>query len=107
MGWTRMRRTKAIVWSSASKNGFHPSLERVQYVRMTRKYWGTIDKASEAQKRAAYMETTNDRNESELGTMRQQKRRNPNMSLNTHNARQMYKRNKTSEYLRGLGSRDV
>ncbi|KAJ3845161.1 hypothetical protein F5878DRAFT_571952 [Lentinula raphanica] len=50
----------------------------------------------------AFMEKTNDLNESAFGIYRQSSRRNPTMSITQHNSRQMYKFNQTSTFLHSL-----
>jgi len=61
---------------------------------------GAIDTASAEEKRLAWMPSTNDRNEGMLGTYRVAARRFPNMTLETFNARTMYKQNGTAEYMK-------
>ncbi|KAJ3973309.1 hypothetical protein EV361DRAFT_843701 [Lentinula raphanica] len=58
--------------------------------------------ATEEQIERAYMEKTNDLNESAFGIWRQTNRHNPTLSVKQHNSRQMYKFNRTSEFLRTL-----
>ncbi|KAJ7620634.1 hypothetical protein DFH06DRAFT_1105910 [Mycena polygramma] len=54
----------------------------------------------------AWLESTNDGNESQLGGLRQASRIAPNMSLSYHSALRMYKDNKTSDFLQGLSAHD-
>ncbi|KAJ7813200.1 hypothetical protein B0H14DRAFT_2274982, partial [Mycena olivaceomarginata] len=54
----------------------------------------------------AWLEVTNDGNESHLGILRQAARGAPNMSLAYHSALQMYKTNRTSEYVKTLTDGD-
>ncbi|KAJ6517945.1 hypothetical protein C8R47DRAFT_960123 [Mycena vitilis] len=54
----------------------------------------------------AWLESTNDGNESQLGGLRQAARIAPNMSLSYHSALRMYKDNKTSDFLQGLSAHD-
>lgn len=54
----------------------------------------------------AWLEATNDGNESELGGLRQAARISANMSLSYHSALRMYKDNKTSDYVKGLSAHD-
>ncbi|PBK91256.1 hypothetical protein ARMGADRAFT_932911 [Armillaria gallica] len=61
-----------------------------------------ISKASEENIERAWMESTNDANESAFGIMRWKLRNNPSMSLPQFNARQMYKQNGTSQYQKAL-----
>ncbi|KAK7015364.1 hypothetical protein R3P38DRAFT_3276562 [Favolaschia claudopus] len=78
--------------------------ERVAWKRFSGEYTedGAIAQATDEQMERAQMEKTNDRCESSFGVFRQEAKANPNMSLEVHNARQMFKFNKTSEYLRKL-----
>jgi hypothetical protein len=55
--------------------------------------------ASELQRQNAWVPTTNDHNEGALGAMRVAKRKAPNMTLETHNARKMYKHNNTRAFM--------
>ncbi|KAJ6596414.1 hypothetical protein DFH09DRAFT_905302, partial [Mycena vulgaris] len=66
---------------------------------------GPISKLSPENIERAWLEVTNDGNESELGILRQGVRSTPNMSLAYHNALRMYKANKTSEYVKTLAAR--
>ncbi|KAK7034159.1 hypothetical protein R3P38DRAFT_3351366 [Favolaschia claudopus] len=77
---------------------------RVAWKRFSGEYTedGAIAQATDEQMERAQMEKTNDRCESSFGVFRQEAKANPNMSLEVHNARQMFKFNKTSEYLRKL-----
>ncbi|KAK6981256.1 hypothetical protein R3P38DRAFT_3234525 [Favolaschia claudopus] len=77
---------------------------RVAWIRFSGEYTedGAIAEATEEQMDRAQMEKTNDRCESSFGVFRQEAKANPNMSLEIHNARQMVKFNKASEYLRKL-----
>ncbi|KAJ7576418.1 hypothetical protein C8J56DRAFT_1062124 [Mycena floridula] len=99
------------VWSYAAMPDF-PDLKGLStafligaletWRRFTTEYQkdGTIDLASAAQRRLATMEPTNDRNEGKLGELRVGKRKAPNQSLNSFNAKKMYKCNGTSAHIR-------
>lgn len=63
---------------------------------------GPISKLSAENIERAWLEVTNDGNESELGIYRQGAKLAPNMLLAYHSALQMYKANKTSEYVTTL-----
>ena len=63
---------------------------------------GPIALATPAQKKRAFMESSNDQCEGSFANFRQTARRNPTMSLVQYNARQMYKINRTHEYIRTL-----
>ncbi|KAJ7824394.1 hypothetical protein B0H14DRAFT_2369645, partial [Mycena olivaceomarginata] len=63
---------------------------------------GPISKLSAENIERAWLEVTNDGNESELGIYRQAAKPAPNMSLAYHSALRMYKANKTSEYVTTL-----
>ncbi|KAJ3830598.1 hypothetical protein F5880DRAFT_1468091, partial [Lentinula raphanica] len=63
---------------------------------------GLLSSATSEQIDRAFMEKTNDLNESAFGIYRQASRRNPTMSLVQHNSCQMYKFNQTSTFLRNL-----
>ncbi|KAJ7482106.1 hypothetical protein B0H11DRAFT_1724107 [Mycena galericulata] len=67
---------------------------------------GPISKLSPENIERAWLEVTNDGNESELGILRQSARSSPNMSLAYHSALRMYKANKTSEYVKTLAAAD-
>jgi hypothetical protein len=67
---------------------------------------GPISKLSPENIERAWLEVTNDGNESELGILRQAAKSAPNMSLAYHSALQMYKANKTSEYIKTLPASD-
>ncbi|KAJ7732317.1 hypothetical protein B0H16DRAFT_1328808 [Mycena metata] len=54
----------------------------------------------------AWLEATNDGNESELGILRSAAKSAPNMSLAYHNAMRMYKANKTSAFMLTLSPDD-
>lgn len=60
---------------------------------------GDIALASAEQRQRAWMPTTNDHNEGALGAFRVAKRRAPNMTLETHNARKMSKQNHTDTFI--------
>lgn len=54
------------------------------------------------------MKTTNDNNEGALGETRRASRHAPNMTLNQHNARTMYRKNNTGAFIRScLGPDDL
>ncbi|KAE9385516.1 hypothetical protein BT96DRAFT_840599 [Gymnopus androsaceus JB14] len=63
---------------------------------------GAISLLTPEQIERAFMEKTNDLNEGEFGTYRQTSRDNPTMTVAQYNARQMFKFNQTSSYLRSL-----
>jgi hypothetical protein len=63
---------------------------------------GEIANASASQRQNAWVPTTNDHNEGALGAMRVAARRAPNMTLETHNAREMYKRNDTRAFMEAV-----
>ncbi|KAK7002094.1 hypothetical protein R3P38DRAFT_3367678 [Favolaschia claudopus] len=69
--------------------------ERVAWKRFSGEYTedGAIAQATDEQMERAQMEKTNDRCESSFGVFRQEAKANPNMSLEVHNARQMFKFN--------------
>ncbi|KAK7041202.1 hypothetical protein R3P38DRAFT_2512396, partial [Favolaschia claudopus] len=77
---------------------------RVAWKRFSGEYSdeGDIAAATEDQMDRAQMEKTNDRCESSFGVFRQEAKISPNMSLEIHNSRQMYKFNRTSDYLKQL-----
>jgi hypothetical protein len=63
---------------------------------------GAIWNASDNNIERAWMEVTNDLNESSFGIFRQVAKTNPNIALDTHNSRQMFKFNATGAYIRSL-----
>ncbi|KAH7871962.1 uncharacterized protein C8R40DRAFT_1053615 [Lentinula edodes] len=63
---------------------------------------GSLSRATPEQIERAWMEKTNDLNEGAFRTYRQTSRANPTLSLTQYNARQMFKFNQTSAYLRTL-----
>ncbi|KAJ3965351.1 hypothetical protein EV361DRAFT_810856 [Lentinula raphanica] len=63
---------------------------------------GMLSSATSEQIDRAFMEKTNDLNESAFGIYRQASRRNPTMSIVQHNSREMYKFNQTSTFLHSL-----
>ncbi|KAJ7659104.1 hypothetical protein DFH06DRAFT_989994 [Mycena polygramma] len=67
---------------------------------------GPISKLSPENVERAWLEVTNDGNESELGMLRQASKSAPNMSMAYHNALRMYKANGTSDYLKALTPTD-
>ncbi|KAJ7621714.1 hypothetical protein DFH06DRAFT_1143459 [Mycena polygramma] len=67
---------------------------------------GSISKLSPQNIERAWLEVTNDGNESELGMTRLSAQSAPNMSLAYHSALRMYKVNKTSEYVPTLSAAD-
>ncbi|KAJ7713508.1 hypothetical protein DFH07DRAFT_974711 [Mycena maculata] len=67
---------------------------------------GPISKLSPEDIERAWLEVTNDGNESELGITRGSSHSAPHMSLAYHNALRMYKANKTSAYLPTLSAED-
>ncbi|KAJ8489944.1 hypothetical protein ONZ51_g2649 [Trametes cubensis] len=60
---------------------------------------GTIANLSTYHRSLAWMPTTNDENEGALGSWRNTARAAPSISLHQHNARSMYKMNRTSEFV--------
>ncbi|PBK79975.1 hypothetical protein ARMGADRAFT_977390, partial [Armillaria gallica] len=64
---------------------------------------GLIASMTESERRAAWIPSTNDANEGVFGDYRTTLRRAPNMSLQQHNARKMYKHNKTEQFEKGAG----
>lgn len=61
-----------------------------------------IANASKAQRQRAWMPTTNDHNEGALGALRVAKRKAPNISLETYNARKMFKHNNTRRFMNAV-----
>jgi hypothetical protein len=61
-----------------------------------------IARMSPDQRRAAFLNPTNDLNEGALGLLRVTMRRAPNLSLRGYNARMMIKRNKVIDFMRTL-----
>ena len=61
---------------------------------------GLIDEATQEEKDLAWMPTTNDVNEGALGQFRVMIRRQPQLTLLQYNARTMYARNKTAEFMK-------
>ncbi|KAJ7467451.1 hypothetical protein B0H11DRAFT_2306656 [Mycena galericulata] len=59
---------------------------------------GIIAGLSADERERAWLPTTNDVNEGTLGELRTGSRHAPNMTLQQHNARKMYKRNNTKKY---------
>ncbi|KIM89184.1 hypothetical protein PILCRDRAFT_2457 [Piloderma croceum F 1598] len=69
---------------------------------------GAIASASISERRRAYMKTTNDDNEGALGEARRASQHAPNMTLNQHNARTMYRKNNTVAFIQTcLGPEDL
>jgi hypothetical protein len=69
---------------------------------------GAIASASISERRRAYMKTTNDDNKGALGEARRASQHAPNMTLNQHNARTMYRKNNTVAFIRTcLGPEDL
>jgi hypothetical protein len=60
---------------------------------------GEIASASDLQRQNTWVPTTNNHNEGALGAMRVAKQKAPNMTLETHNARKMYKHNNTRAFM--------
>jgi hypothetical protein len=71
------------------------------WLRFTSEYQpdGLIASASAAERLRAYMLPTNDDNEGGLGGKRVTTRHAPNMTLESHNARAMYRKNNTSAFI--------
>jgi hypothetical protein len=67
---------------------------------------GPISKLSSENIERAWLEVTDDGNESELGNLRQSARTFPNMSLAYHSALRMYKANHTSDFIKTLPALD-
>ncbi|KAJ7243679.1 hypothetical protein C8J57DRAFT_1243277 [Mycena rebaudengoi] len=67
---------------------------------------GVIARLTPEEIKAAFLEVTNDGNESELGIYCQGTRSSANMTLAVHNSLWMYKANHTSGYLKTLSSSD-
>ncbi|KAJ7477641.1 hypothetical protein FB451DRAFT_1032830, partial [Mycena latifolia] len=67
---------------------------------------GPISKLTRENIERAWLEVTNDGNESDLGIYRLSARSAPNISLPYHNALRMNKANHTSEYLKTLAAPD-
>ena len=61
---------------------------------------GLIDEATQEEKDLAWMPTTNDVNEGALGQFRVMMRRQPQLTLLQFNARTMYGRNKTADFMK-------
>ncbi|EJF56359.1 hypothetical protein DICSQDRAFT_71664 [Dichomitus squalens LYAD-421 SS1] len=59
---------------------------------------GVIERLTETQQNLAAMPKNNDRNEGGLGFYRGEKRKAPNMPIDQHNARVMWRQNNTSTY---------
>ena len=68
---------------------------------------GLIDQATPDQKWRAYMPTTNDPNEGQLGSLRQYSRKTSNFALHRYNALTMYKRNGTEAFLKKHSTPDL
>jgi hypothetical protein len=66
---------------------------------------GPISKLSPENIERAWLEVTNDGNESHLGIYHRAAKSAPNMYLAYHSALQMYKTNNTSDYLTSLGAK--
>jgi hypothetical protein len=79
---------------------FEGSLET--WLRFTSEYRpdGPITSATAAERQRAYMLPTNDDNEGGLGGKRVTTRHAPNMTLESHNARAMYRKNNTGAFIR-------
>jgi len=60
---------------------------------------GLIDEATEEEKNRAWMPPTNDVNEGALGSFRVMMRRQPQLTLLQYNARAMFKKNNTAEFM--------
>ncbi|KAJ7433147.1 hypothetical protein B0H11DRAFT_1759292 [Mycena galericulata] len=67
---------------------------------------GPISKLTPENIERAWLEVTNDGNESELGILRQSARSAPNISLPYHSALRMYKANNTSDFMKTLTAPD-
>ncbi|KAJ7131749.1 hypothetical protein C8R43DRAFT_895756 [Mycena crocata] len=67
---------------------------------------GAIAKLTPENIERAWIEATNDGNESELGGLRQGSRPAPNMSLPYYSALRMYKANNTSDFLKSMSVND-
>ncbi|KAJ7577600.1 hypothetical protein C8J56DRAFT_1060764 [Mycena floridula] len=92
------------VWSYAAMPDF-PDLKGLSMAFLigaleTWRRFTTEYQKDAAQRRLATMEPTNDRNEGKLGELRVGKRKAPNQSLNSFNAKKMYKCNGTSAHIR-------
>ncbi|KAI0367582.1 hypothetical protein BV20DRAFT_949876 [Pilatotrama ljubarskyi] len=61
---------------------------------------GLISTLSSAERKRAWMRTTNDDNEGALGEFRVCARRAPSLTLHQHNARKMYKVNGTGDFMK-------
>ena len=72
------------------------------WLRFTHEYQsdGPIASATAAERQRAYMLPTNDDNEGGLGGKRVTTRHAPNMTLESHNARAMYRKNNTAAFIR-------
>jgi hypothetical protein len=72
------------------------------WLRFTSEYQrdGLIATASAAEQQQAYMCPTNDDNEGGLGGKRVTTQHAPNMTLESHNARAMYRKNNTAGFIR-------
>lgn len=69
---------------------------------------GAIASASTSERRWASMPRTNDDNEGRLGGWRRRSHHAPSMTLEQHNAREMYKKNGTAAFIRScLGPEDL
>jgi hypothetical protein len=66
---------------------------------------GDIAEASTDQRRRAWMPTTNDHIEGALGALCVTKRKAPNISLETYNARKMFKHNNTAQFMKAVLTR--
>ena len=74
---------------------------RETWQRFTSEYapGGLIDEATEEEKNRARMPPTNDHNEGALGSFRVMMLRQPQLTLLQYNARAMFKRNNTAEFM--------
>lgn len=86
---------------------FRGALE--SWKRFTSEYTpgGLIDEATQEEKDLAWMPTTNDMNEGALGQFRVMMRRQPQLTLLQYNARTMFSRNKTAEFMAAMFSEDT
>jgi hypothetical protein len=73
----------------------------VTWIRFSSEYapGGLIDGLTDGERKRAFLNPTNDRNEGALGSFCVDMRVNPTQSMNTHNASAMYTRNETREFV--------
>ncbi|KAF8871626.1 hypothetical protein BD779DRAFT_1680239 [Infundibulicybe gibba] len=80
-------------------SGFQGAIETWERFSTEFSEGSTISRLTEHEKRRAWIPATNDHNEGALGGLRQALRRAPYLSLTSYNARTLYKRNNTSNFI--------